>query len=259
MHPIFWLLIAGLVAIVVWLVVPHPQPPSQPEAATQLLARLEEGHWLIGAGSFSASVQLSHSGPEGQPTTKNVVVISTATQGFQGMIAASLEGERWLRRGEELYRLLPGESEVTQVDDLAARRASFLGSALSVEEFLIGFRFERYAPSAVSLEGGRESHVTLLAKDYPNTPYARLEVELDAQGRPTRLESYNSQGMPLKTVEILSYADVQGKPLIERLLASDLQGGTRTDVWMKERKVHALPEFAFTPETLKSLQIQPPK
>jgi hypothetical protein len=169
MRPIFWLLIAGVMAILLWLWFPRPRPQPPPpanEAATPIAA-WQQGHWLVGGGALSASVQLSTTGQAGAPTTQNLVVLSLYTKSFQGLIVAVLEGERWLRRGEELYRLLPAESEVTRVEDEGTKWTPFLGSALSVEEFLFGFR-----------------------------SYAQLESELDEQGRLKRLKAYNAQGYP---------------------------------------------------------------
>lgn len=230
MRPIFWLLIAGLLAILLWLWLPRPQPLPQANEAATPLAAWQQGHWLVGAGALSASVQLSTTGPAGALTTQNLVLLSLYTKSFQGLIAVALAGERWLRRGEELYRLLPGESEVTRVEDETVKQTPFLGSALSVEEFLFGFR-----------------------------SYAQLESELDEQGRLKRLKAYDSQNTLTKILEILSYAQFQGQSLLERLRVEDVQDGRQTEVWVKERKVLALPEFAFTADTLKNLQIQPPK
>ncbi|HED04518.1 MAG TPA: outer membrane lipoprotein-sorting protein [Candidatus Fraserbacteria bacterium] len=258
MRPILWLLVAALAILLGWLTITGQAPPAKTgEKVTTQLAQLERGQWLVGPGMLFATVHLSTwSEPGGEPVKrKKVVLISTATKTFQGLIVGVVGGAHWLRRGQELYRLLPGKTKVTQVKDRAVWQAPFAGSALSVAEFLVGFQLERYDLAGSALVQSGEREMTLLARPDSQAPYARLEVYVEAQGKLQHLKAYDTSGRLLKTVKILAYTEFQHTPLIKRLVVEDVPDSLRTEVLIQGRKPHSLPDFAFTPQTMSTLQI----
>ena len=295
-RPIFWLLllavlVAATAALTSGLLSPSPQAPApapgtgtggrgDEEETLRLLRELERGHWLLGPGALSASARVLSSSSEGEPpptASQRLFLLGLHTEDFQGLIVASLDGEgeggeRWLRRGEELYRFVPSEGKVVPVEDPAERRAPFLGGALTVEEVLFGFGLTRFyrpvsRPQEQAQGEGEGERLLLELEAIPapaaEAPYARLRLTLspiqpEAPPRLSRLEAYDRRGERVKTVEVRAYVEGNGLLLPAQVRVVAWNRGVQTEIAVEGRKAHALPAFAFTPGTLKGLEIRSP-
>ncbi|GEM_PF-4067712 len=291
MRSVLWLLLLLLAALVAAVLTsgllpgtgagegpPAPAPaPGEgagegEEEAIPLLREREQGHWLLGPGALSASARMISSSLDGEPSptaSQRLFLLGLHTPNFRGLIVASLDGdeaggERWLRRGEELYRFVPSEGEVVPVDDPAGRRAPFLESALTVEEVLFGFGLTRYYRPASRPKGeGDRLLLELEAIPAAEAPHARLKLTLSPLKPETppllsRLEAYNRRGERVKTVEVLAYVDFNGHLLPAQVRVRERERGLQTEILLEGRKAHALPALAFTPGTLKSLELRAP-
>ncbi|MFB6286028.1 MAG: outer membrane lipoprotein-sorting protein [Candidatus Bipolaricaulia bacterium] len=260
-----WLLIAvgAIAALLAWAVfdpafpsVPATSPDAQPS-----LGGVPPGHWLVGSGPIAANAHLMIQEPEGKAITHDIALFSLVTDSFQGLIAISMSesDRRWLRRGEDLMQFRPEQGDVVPVDSSDERRGPLLGSALGLEEFFVGFQLDAYRQVGHTARGDGGLRITLAAPDSADTQveltYARIDVEVDADGRPIRWDTYDAAGSLGKTVVIEDYVNYQDQSVIGTVRVRDETTSIESTLTVSNREAHSLPSFGFTPATLQTMEV----
>ena len=255
-----WILIAvGVATLVAWVALGLAPSPSTSQNADTTLT--PPGHWLVGSGPITASVQLTTEGSESETTTRNLALFSLVTDSFQGLIAISMgqSDRRWLRRGEDLMQFRPEQGDVVPVDSSDERRGPLLGSALGLEEFFVGFQLDAYRQVGHTARGDGGLRITLAAPDSADTQveltYARIDVEVDADGRPIRWDTYDAAGSLGKTVVIEDYVNYQDQSVIGTVRVRDETTSIESTLTVSNREAHSLPSFGFTPATLQTMEV----
>lgn len=257
-----WILVAvGVATLLAWIALGFTPSPSISQNADTTSTLTTPGHWLVGAGPITASVQLTTEGSRSETTTRNLALFSLVTDSFQGLIAISMGQSdlRWLRRGEDLLQFRSEQGDVVPIDTLDDRRGAFLGSAVSIEEFFVGFQLDAYRQVGHAARGDGGLRITLAAPDSADTQvelaYARIDVIVDADGRPVRWEAYGAADSLSKTVVIERYVDYRDQSVIGAVRVRDERNSIESTLTVSNREAHALPSFGFTPATLQSMEV----
>lgn len=254
MPPLWWsvwvaLVLGGFLWAYHLVTEPSHLEPSPAVAGAEMA--LLPTHWLVPDGVYAMTLRLTSDTLDTSPTQQRVILISRMTSDFQGIMAIVPEGPRWLRRGQEVYRLLPDSKAPDLIEANTTKEVSFIDTAFSVSDFFFGF-----GSGKLNLDPSGQGRVVVQVDPTSHTPYHRLDVETNEKGCPVSLVAYDESGMALRTLTVLSYVDVPHLCWPQHVVVENSLKKLSTDVVVEKWSVQAFPPFVFTPQTLKSFTIE---
>ncbi len=133
-------------------------------------------------------------------------------------------GQKILRTPEELYLFYPDAEEVIRLQG-AALRQSMLGSDISYEDITEGTdtlsKYNVALSGEEEVEGNMCSIIQMDAKE-KNIAYPRQIVWVDKELYvPRKTEYYSKSGKLLKTMDLVSFDQVNGKIIITSMIIKD--------------------------------------
>lgn len=253
----------GLLALlVVWVfLLRSPVTPPAP-IKTDILARVEQGSFLVGKGSVVTLVNFTITKADGASREKKLMVFSKRAQGQPDkLIIAEPEGERLLSLGSKLFFLLPAKGEVEELTTDEGRQQGFAGSNISREEMALGFQFSRrYKSQEVGearLDNKEALVLQLSLKEEVVVSYPTVKLFVDKQALvPLRVELSSGTGALQRVVEFSEFTQFEGDLLANKIRVKDLLDGRSTEIVVLSRKSQSLPDLLFVPAQLKSLKLK---
>ena len=156
------------------------------------------------------------------------------------------------------HRLLHAYASLPEDRRVAAGQAtgSLFGSDFAYVDLMPLNPAERDAAKMTRLDdvkvAGRRAHVISTTIDIVGSPYSKLITYVDAQHLvPLRIEFFDPQGKPLKTLKVKALKKVEKRLVPTKLSMRNSQRGTETIVQVRDIRPDApLGDADFTEEAL---------